>query len=115
MAKPTPELVFQQHIAHYLMAKHGYGVLTQQDIAPADDGLAEDRLWDFLNATQADSLQKLSADYGSDTRAEIFRALRSSVDKKGRALGFMPFLPYNQLSDDDLKAIIDANSGCKRS
>lgn len=79
MAKPTPELVFQQHIAHYLTAKHGYGVLTQQDIAHADDGLAEDRLWDFLNATQADSLQKLSADYGSDTRAEIFRALRKAV------------------------------------
>lgn len=37
---------------------------------------------------------------------EIFRALRSGVDKKGKALGFMPFLPYNQLSDDDLKAII---------
>ncbi len=40
------------------------------------------------------------------TDGEIFRALRSGVDKKGRALGFMPFLPYNQLSDDDLKAII---------
>lgn len=40
------------------------------------------------------------------TDGEIFRALRSGVDKTGQELGFMPFLPYNQLSDDDLKAII---------
>ena len=40
------------------------------------------------------------------TDGEIFRALRSGIDKSGQELGFMPFLPYNQLSDDDLKAII---------
>ncbi len=40
------------------------------------------------------------------TDGEIFRALRSGVDKSGQKLVFMPFLPYNQLSDTDLKAII---------
>lgn len=40
------------------------------------------------------------------TDGEIFRVLRSGVDKNGRGLGVMSSLPYNQLSDDDLKAII---------
>ena len=37
---------------------------------------------------------------------EIFRVLRQSIDQEGHRLGFMAFLPYNQLSDDDTEAII---------
>jgi mono/diheme cytochrome c family protein len=37
---------------------------------------------------------------------EIFRAIRQSVNKKSQRLGFMAFLPYNQLSDEDTKAIV---------
>ena len=40
------------------------------------------------------------------TDGEIFRALRTGVNKNGVGLGVMASLPYNQLSDDDLKAII---------
>ncbi|MEW5988499.1 MAG: cytochrome c [Chloroflexota bacterium] len=43
------------------------------------------------------------ADYSD---GELFRALRHSVDKNGDLFGFMAFMPYHQLSDDDLKAII---------
>jgi mono/diheme cytochrome c family protein len=43
------------------------------------------------------------ADY---TDGEIFRAIRRGVDKTGHTLSFMSFSPFNQLSDDDIKAII---------
>ncbi len=37
---------------------------------------------------------------------ELFRALRAAVDQEGHNLGFMSFLPYGQLSDQDTVAII---------
>jgi cytochrome c553 len=37
---------------------------------------------------------------------ELFRALRHNINRDGQRLGFMAFLPYGQLSDDDTKAII---------
>lgn len=37
---------------------------------------------------------------------ELFRSLRSGVDRDGHLLAFMPVLPYSQLSDEDLKALI---------
>lgn len=37
---------------------------------------------------------------------ELFRSLRAAVDQKGHNLGFMSFLPYGQLSDQDTEAII---------
>jgi mono/diheme cytochrome c family protein len=40
------------------------------------------------------------------TDGEIFRVLRHGVDQNGRALGLMSSLPYNQLSDDDLQALV---------
>jgi len=38
------------------------------------------------------------ADYSD---GEIFRALRAAINQKGHNLGFMSFLPYGQLSDQD--------------
>lgn len=37
---------------------------------------------------------------------ELFRALRHSVNQEGHKLGFMDFLPYKELSDTDVQAII---------
>lgn len=37
---------------------------------------------------------------------EIFRALRHSVNQQGHKLGFMDFMPYKELSDEDTEAII---------
>jgi cytochrome c553 len=37
---------------------------------------------------------------------DIFRVLRHGVDRNGRALGMMSSLPYRQLSDDDLHALV---------
>lgn len=37
---------------------------------------------------------------------ELFRVLRHSVSQEGYKLGFMDFLPYKELSDDDTQAII---------
>jgi len=66
--KRQPELTFQQHIADYLVREHKYGVLEQSEIADTEHSIAEDHLWAFLTATQADTLQKLEDDYGTDVQ-----------------------------------------------
>lgn len=43
------------------------------------------------------------ADYSD---GELFRVMRHSIDQNGHRLGFMSFLPYSQLSDEDILAII---------
>lgn len=78
--KKAPELTFQQHIADFIVRVHGYGVLEQTDITDTEHCIAEDQLWAFLNATQADSLKRLTDDYGIDAREEVFRALRKGLD-----------------------------------
>ncbi len=40
------------------------------------------------------------------TDGELFRVLRYSIDKQGRQLGMMSFLPYRELSNEDTEAII---------
>ncbi|MDQ7836973.1 MAG: DEAD/DEAH box helicase family protein [Thermodesulfobacteriota bacterium] len=77
--KNAPELTFQQHIAGFLVREHKYGVLEQTDITDTEHFIAEDQLWAFLNATQADTLKKLADDYGTDAREEVFRALRKEL------------------------------------
>ena len=81
MAKrKASELTFQQHIADFLVRVHSYGVLEQHDITDTEHCIAEDQLWAFLNATQADMLKKLRDDYGTDAREEVFRALRKELE-----------------------------------
>lgn len=77
--KKAPELTFQQHIADYLIREHKYGVLEQSEITDTEHFIAEDQLWAFLNATQADALKKLADDYGTDAREEVFKALRKAL------------------------------------
>jgi type I restriction enzyme R subunit len=80
MPKKAPELTFQQHIAAFLVREHKYGVLEQTDITDAEHCIAEDQLWAFLNATQADTLKKLADNYGTDAREEVFRTLRKELE-----------------------------------
>ena len=75
----APELKFQKHIAGFLVREHHYGVLDQADITDTEHCIAEDALWAFLNATQAETLKKLAADYGTDARDEVFKALRGEL------------------------------------
>ena len=78
--KKAPELTFQQHITDFLVRAHGYGVLEQTDITDTEQSIVEDQLWAFLNATQADTLRKLTDDYATDAREEVFRALRKELE-----------------------------------
>lgn len=75
----APELTFQQHIADFLVREHGYAVLEQSDITDADHAIAEDHLWAFLVASQADQIKRLADEYGGDSRDEVFRALRKEL------------------------------------
>jgi hypothetical protein len=54
--KKAPELTCQEHIANFLVREHSYGVLEQTDITDIAHFIAEDQLWAFLTATQADTL-----------------------------------------------------------
>ena len=74
------ELTFQQHIADYLVREHQYGKLEQSDITDTEHFIAEDNLWAFLKATQADTLKQLTDDYGTDARDEVFKALRRELE-----------------------------------
>ena len=80
MTKKAPELAFQKHVADFLVREHGYGVLAQHEITDAEHCIAEDHLWRFLGATQADTLRKLADDYGADARDEVMRALRRELE-----------------------------------
>lgn len=77
--KKPPELTFQQHIADFLIRVHEYGMLEQTDITDTEHFIAEDQLWAFLKATQTDTLKKLTDDYGTDARNEVFRALHKEL------------------------------------
>lgn len=78
--KKAPELTFQQHIADFLVRIHGYGVLEQSEITDTEHFIAEGQLWAFLTATQTDTLKKLTDDYGTDARDEVFKSLRKEVE-----------------------------------
>lgn len=78
--KKAPELTFQQHIADFLVREHKYGVFEQADITDTGHCIAEDQLWAFLKATQGDTLKKLTDDYGTDARDEVFKALRKELE-----------------------------------
>ncbi|KAF0155809.1 MAG: putative type I restriction-modification system site-specific deoxyribonuclease [Syntrophaceae bacterium] len=108
--KKAPELTFQEHIANFLTREHQYGVLEQDDITDTEHYLAEDHLWAFLNATQADQLKKLTDDYGTDARDEVFRALCKELNHtplwmllrhglKVRGLEFRLFYPQPRSSE----------------
>jgi len=77
--RKAPELTFQERIADYLVRVHKYGVLEQTEITDTEHCIAEDQLWAFLKATQDEALRKLAADYGTDARDEVFRALRKEL------------------------------------
>jgi type I restriction enzyme R subunit len=81
MAEPTPELLFQRHIADFLIREHGYGQLEQTEITDPDYALAEDHLWAFLTDTQAETVAKLAEQYGLDARDEVFRALKDELQR----------------------------------
>jgi type I restriction enzyme R subunit len=77
--KRPPELTFQDHIAEFLVREHKYGVLEQTDITDTENVVVEDHLWAFLNDTQAEAVKRLTQDYGTDARDEVFRALRNEL------------------------------------
>jgi type I restriction enzyme R subunit len=110
MAKKSPELTFQKHIADFLKREHKYGVLEQSDITDTEHFIAEDHLWAFIKATQDDTLKKLEADYSTDARDEVFKALRKELAHtplwmllrnglKVRGLEFRLFYPKPRSAD----------------
>ena len=121
MAKrKAPEITFQDHIAAYLIRVHGYPVLEQSEITDTKHFIAEDLLWAFLTATQKETLDKLAADYGTDARDEVFKALREELlhtplwmifrqGLKVRGLEFRLFYPKPRSSESIANALYSEN------
>src|SRR5690348_10395290 len=76
---PQPEIIFQKHIADFLIREHKYGVLEQGEISDPEYAVAEDHLWAFLQDTQPEAIKKLLEDYGTDARDEVFRAFKGEL------------------------------------
>ena len=95
--KKPPELTFQQHIAKFLVREHRHGVLEQTDITDTEHFIAEEHLWAFLKATQANTLKKLADDYGTDARDEVFKALRKKLEHSPLWMLFRQDLPVRGL------------------
>lgn len=77
-----PEQKFQKHLAEFLIREHRHAVLTQDEITDTEYYFAEDHLYAFLKATQSETIERLEVDYGSDSRDEIFKALREEISRR---------------------------------
>ena len=95
--KKPPELTFQKHIADYLVREHKYAVLEQSDITDTEHFIAEDQLWAFFKASQANTLKKLTDNYGTDAREEVFKARRKELEHTPLWMLFRQGLPVRGL------------------
>ena len=82
-----PEIAFQNHVRDELLRRFKsdtlkYSALEQGDITDAVNFIAEDVLWAFVTASQPEDVAKLERNYGTDTRDEFFKALRSELCRK---------------------------------
>ena len=82
-----PEIAFQNHIRDELLRRFKnetleYSALEQGDITDTVNFIAEDVLWAFVTASQPEEVAKLERNYGTDTRDEFFKALRSELCRK---------------------------------
>jgi type I site-specific restriction-modification system R (restriction) subunit len=77
-----PEAIFQAHIAEYLRTQHAYTVLEADEITDKDYYLATPLLIAFIRDTQAETLQKLEAEYGALAQDEIITALKKVLVTK---------------------------------
>ena len=82
-----PEIAFQNHVRDELLRRFKndtlkYSALEQGDITDTVNFIAEDVLWTFVTASQPEEVAKLERNYGTDTRDEFFKALRSELCRK---------------------------------
>ncbi|MCQ2395309.1 MAG: type I restriction endonuclease, partial [Kiritimatiellae bacterium] len=87
MPNIPPEIKFQNHIRDELLRRFKndtlkYSALEQGDITDTVNFIAEDVLWAFVTASQPEDVAKLERNYGTDTRDEFFKALRSELCRK---------------------------------
>ena len=87
MPNIPPEIQFQNHVRDELLRRFKndtlkYSALEQGDITDTVNFIAEDVLWAFVTASQPEEVAKLERNYGTDTRDEFFKALRSELCRK---------------------------------
>ncbi|MDA3938754.1 MAG: DEAD/DEAH box helicase family protein [Spirochaetia bacterium] len=76
------EADFQKHFEKSLEDIHHYPRYTNGDISDKEYYLIEKDLISYLQQTQPDAYKKLEDNYGTDTSAEIIRALKDEITHK---------------------------------
>lgn len=76
------ETLFQNHIAKFLEAEHGYQCLGQDSLPDKTNHIVEPVLFDFIKATQSEKFAELQVDYKSDSEQEIIKALIHELQQK---------------------------------
>jgi type I restriction enzyme R subunit len=77
-----PEAKFQDHVVRYLNSVQGYTLLETEEISDKEHYIAESLLLAFIRATQAEALERLQVNYGTDSQDEICKALKAALAVK---------------------------------
>lgn len=76
------ESLLQEHICQYLHKKHEFLPLSASDLKDAQDHILETHLFQFIKTTQSEKYAEIEENFGSDTNAEILKALKQEVARK---------------------------------
>ncbi len=82
MMKSDKEKIFENHIAAYLTEKHGYLPLSATDCIDTDFHFIAAHLFTFIKETQQPNYEILKENYGTDADREIFKALKTELQRK---------------------------------
>ncbi len=76
------ETLFQEHIAQFLVQKHKFQRLENNDFDDKDFHFLKKHLLDFIVGTQPEKYETLQQNFGTDADKEIFKALKAQLVKK---------------------------------
>jgi type I restriction enzyme R subunit len=76
------EKIFENHVAAYLTDRHGYQPLSAADCTDREFHFIAAHLLAFITATQPAKYDKLKENYGNDADHEIFKALKTELQRK---------------------------------
>lgn len=80
--KSEKEKIFENHIVKYLHDNHDYEILSANDCTDKEYHILSSRLLWFIKETQVAKYAKLQENYGADADNEIFKALKTELERK---------------------------------
>lgn len=74
---------FERHIVDTLKSLHGYRVRDDEQHYNRETALDEDLVWEFLEKTQGDVLERAKDSHGEYVRDEVIKRLTRDLNKRG--------------------------------